>query len=75
MNHRATSRRKFVTGAGACALALAMIATPSGRSLALTALIDLVEITERVARFPCWIVDHSKCFSMDRFDPTCPQCI
>jgi hypothetical protein len=75
MNRRAINRRKMIVGIGMCALALAVAATPAGRSVAATALVDFVEITERVVRFPCWIVDHSRCFSLDRLDPTCPQCM
>jgi hypothetical protein len=32
-------------------------------------------VTERILRFPCWLLDHEHCFSLDRFDPTCPQCM
>jgi hypothetical protein len=40
-----------------------------------SALVNFAEITEKVERLPCWIVDQSRCFSLDRLDPTCPQCI
>jgi hypothetical protein len=76
MRQAATTRRKFIAGAGAaCLFALAIVAAPTGRSVAMSALLDFVEITERVARLPCWIVDHSKRLSLDRLDPTCPQCM
>jgi hypothetical protein len=75
MYHRAINRRKLLAVTGLLALALAAVATPAGRSVAVTTLVDFVEISERAVRFPCWIVDHSRCFSLDRFDPTCPQCI
>ncbi len=75
MNRRAINRRNLFAGAGLCALALAVVATPAGRNMATTSLADFVEIAERVARLPCWIVDHSQCFSLDRLDPTCPQCL
>ena len=75
MTHCVTNLPKVIAGAAACALVLAVIATPTGRSMILSALVDFVEIAERVVRFPCRIVDHSKCFSLDRFDPTCPQCL
>jgi hypothetical protein len=32
-------------------------------------------VTERILRFPCCLIDHKHCFSLDRFDPTCPQCM
>jgi hypothetical protein len=75
MTHRITSRRKVVVGAAVSVLTLAIAATPTGRQMAVDMLVDFVGITERVSRLPCWLVDHSKCFSLDRFDPTCPQCI
>ena len=56
-------------------LTLAIVITPTARTMAVSALLEFVEITERIARLPRWIVDHSKCFSLDRFDPTCPQCM
>jgi hypothetical protein len=74
MTYSLTNRRKLI-GAAGFMLALSIVATPTGRSVAVSALVDFVEITERVARFPCWLVDHSRCFSLDRLDPTCPQCI
>ena len=75
MKQAATTRRKFIAGAGACLFALAIVATPSGRSVAVSALLDFVEITERITRLPCSIVAHSRCLTLDRFDPTCPQCM
>ena len=74
MKQTATTRQKFIAGAAALALTLAIVATPIGRSVAVSALLDFVEITEKVARLPCWIVDHNRCLSLDRLDPTCPQC-
>jgi hypothetical protein len=74
MKQAATTRRKFIAGAGACLFALAIVATPT-RSMAASALLHFVEITAGIARLPCWIVDHSRCLTLDRFDPTCPQCM
>jgi hypothetical protein len=74
MKQTVTIRHKFISGA-ALVLALAIVATPTGRSLAASALLDFAEINEEVARLPCLIVDHSRCLSLDRFDPTCPQCM
>jgi hypothetical protein len=36
------------------------------------ALIEFIQITERTLRFPCALLDYDRCFSLDRFDPTCP---
>ena len=75
MKQTVTTRRKFIAGAAALVLTLAIVATPTGRSMAASALLDFVEINEKVARLPCRIVDNSRCSSLDRFDPTCPQCM
>jgi hypothetical protein len=75
MTYPLTNRRKLIAGAAGFMLALFIVATPTGRSVAVSALLNFAEITERVARFPGWLVDHSRCFSLDRLDPTCPQCI
>jgi len=75
MKQPVTTRRGFIFGAAALVLTLAIVATPAGRSMAARALLDFVEINERVARLPCRIVDNIRCLSLDRFDPTCPQCM
>lgn len=75
MSNSVTRRRKFVAWVAMFTLTLASMATPAGRSLAVSALVEFAEITEKAVRFPCWLVDHSRCFSLDRFDPTCPQCL
>lgn len=75
MDHRSINHRDVLAGAGLFALAVALFATPVGRSVAATAFVDFIEVTERVVRFPCWVMDHSRCFSLDRLDPTCPQCM
>jgi hypothetical protein len=75
MTQQVTSRSKLIVGAAVLALSLTIVGTPTGRNVSVAALGDFAEITERVARFPCWLVDHSRCFPLDRLDPTCPQCI
>jgi hypothetical protein len=72
MNHLVVTRRRLVTGIAVCALAAATLATPTGRAVVLVSLVHVAEIGSKILRLPYWIVDHSKCFSLDRFDPTCP---
>jgi hypothetical protein len=67
-----TNRWKLVTGFVVCALVFAVFARPAGRAVVLASLVHVAEIGLKILRLPCWIVDHSKCFSLDRFDPTCP---
>lgn len=67
-------QRLFGVAAG-CALASAVTATSMERNLAWIALVDLLGVTERALRLVCYLPDHSNCFSLDRLDPTCPQCM
>jgi hypothetical protein len=69
------TRRRLVTGITVCALVAATLATPTGRAVVLVSLVHVAEIGSKILRLPCWIVDHSKCFNLDRHDPTCPQCM
>jgi hypothetical protein len=64
--------RRLVTGIAVCALVAATLATSTGRAVVLASLAHVVEVGARIPRLPCWIVDHSKCFTLDRMDPTCP---
>lgn len=75
MTQTIKSRHKFIAGTAVLILTLPILLTPSGRNVAVSALADFTEIVEGVARFPCWLVDHSRRFPLDRLDPTCPQCI
>ncbi len=72
MHSRITHRS--IAGTAVLVLALTIAATPTGRNVVVAALVEVAEITGRVARFPCWLMDH-RCSPLDRLDPTCPQCI
>ncbi len=69
------TRRRLITGISVCALVTATFATPTGRAVVLVSLVHVAEIGSKLLRLPCWILDHSKCFNLDRLDPTCPQCM
>lgn len=56
------------------ALALTFAAMPSGRDV-LAGLAECCNIAEKLARIPLSLLDHKNCFSLDRLDPTCPQCM
>ncbi len=75
MTHRATNRRRLAGYAGMVMLALLFLRIPAVRNVVAGALIEFVEITERALHFPCTLLDHDRCFSLDRLDPTCPQCM
>jgi len=74
MTHRAMNRRRLFVNAALVALALLVLAMPATQNVLACALNEFAEITERALHFPCNLLDHGKCFTLDRLDPTCPQC-
>ncbi|MDR3742241.1 MAG: hypothetical protein P4L40_24760 [Terracidiphilus sp.] len=75
MTQAKTNCRKL---AGYVALAVVMLLffrIPAVQNAIAEALIEFIQITERTLRFPCALLDHDKCSSLDRFDPTCPPCL
>ena len=75
MTHRSVNRRRFVANAALVSLALLVLAMPATRNVLACALDEFAEITERALHFPRTLLDHGKCFTLDRLDPTCPQCM
>jgi hypothetical protein len=56
-------------------LAFAVLINPVGRRDAVKALAAFVQIAETVTELPGEIITDIENFSLDRLDPTCPQCI
>jgi hypothetical protein len=75
MERRITTRRKFIIGAGVFALAFALVINPVGRRDAVRVFVEFVQIAETVTELPGKIISDIENFSLDRLDPTCPQCI
>lgn len=75
MTIRITARRKFVTYAAVMVLAATALRTHTAESILVGGLIGFADISERIMRIPCQLLDHKHCFSLDRFDPTCPHCM
>ena len=69
-----TRRNRLVLAVSASMLALALLVSPVGRSSVASTLDYLVQIMDAVTEFPCRIVTNVRHFSLDRLDPTCPQC-
>jgi hypothetical protein len=67
-----TKRFRLVFTIVLCALVVAILTTHAGRAVALASLVRVAEVSSKILRLSCWIVDHSKCFTPDRLDPTCP---
>jgi hypothetical protein len=75
MNELVVRRRKFAVQATVILLTIAVLSTPAARTVLAAGLVGFADVTERILRFPCWLMDYKHCFSLDRFDPTCPQCM
>ncbi len=75
MKRRITTRRKFIVGAGVFVLAFAVVINPVVRGDAVRAFVEFIQIAETVTELPGKIITDIENFSLDRLDPTCPQCI
>ncbi|ADV84519.1 hypothetical protein [Terriglobus saanensis] len=69
-----TRRNKLILSVGASMLALALLTSPVGRSSVASTLDWCVQTVDAVTEFPCRIATNIRHFSLDRLDPTCPQC-
>ncbi|SEG71289.1 hypothetical protein SAMN05421819_4471 [Bryocella elongata] len=69
-----TRRNRLILSVSASMLALAPLVSPVGRSSVASTLDCFVQTVDAVAKFPCRIVNNIRHFSLDRLDPTCPQC-
>jgi hypothetical protein len=70
-----TNRRRLAGYAAMIVLTLIVLRVPVVQNVVASALIEFVDITLRTLRLPCALLDHDRCFSLDRLDPTCPQCM
>jgi len=73
MTQSIPNRRRFCLNATLIALALLLFALPATQNILASALDQFAEITDRALHFPCTFLEHGKCFTLDRFDPTCPH--
>jgi len=69
-----TRRSRFILSFGASMLALALLITSVGRSSVASTLDWFIQTVDAVTEFPCKIVTDIRHFSLDRLDPTCPEC-
>ena len=67
-----TKRFRLVFTIVLCALVVAILATPAGRDMVLALLVHIAEVGAKILHLPCQNLDHSKCFTLGRMDPTCP---
>jgi hypothetical protein len=69
-----TRRNSLALSVGASMLILVFLASPVGRGSVASTLDWFVQTVDAVTEFPCRIVTNIRHFSLDRLDPTCPQC-
>ena len=69
-----TRRNRLILSVSASLLALALPVSPVGRSFVASTLACFVQTVDAATEFPCKIVTNIRHFSLDRLDPTCPQC-
>jgi hypothetical protein len=73
MDHK-TNRRRLVGYALLVILALLFLRIPAVQRIVADVQIKFVETTEKTLGLPCVLLNHDHCFTLDRLDPTCPQC-
>jgi len=69
------TRSKSLAITGICALAAVLLLTPSVQTIVQDAIGSVAEGTVKSLIRPLWPFGHGKCFTLDRFDPACPQCL
>lgn len=69
-----TRRSGPILSVAASILALALLLSPVGRSSVASTLDWFIQTVDAVTEFPCKIVTDIRHFSLDRLDPTYPQC-
>ena len=69
-----TRRNRLILSVSASLLALTLLVSPVGRNSVASTLDCIIQTVDAVTEFPCKIVTNIRHFSLDRLDPTCPQC-
>jgi hypothetical protein len=69
-----TRRNSLILSVSASMLALTLLFLPTGRSSVASTFDCFVQTLDAVTEFPCRIVNNIRHYSLDRLDPTCPQC-
>ena len=69
-----TRRNRLILSVSASLLALTLLVSPVGRNSVASTLDCIIQTVDAVTEFPCKIVTNIRHLSLDRLDPTCPQC-
>lgn len=73
MTQFVTNRRRIFMNATLIALVLLIFALPATQNFLASAVDQFAEIPDRALHFPCTFLEHGKCLTLGRFDPTCPH--
>jgi hypothetical protein len=69
------TRLKSIAIIGPYVLAVVLLVTPSVQAMALETIETITESAVKGILHPFRPFEHGKCFTLDRFDPTCPRCL
>jgi len=72
--HTIAKRGRLALSFGTSALTLIFLFSPMGRSCVFTSFEWILQTVDAVTEFPCRMLTNIRHFSLDRLDPTCPQC-
>lgn len=75
MTHRIARLRRFMGYVAVIVFVILALRTPAEQRVITGGFVELADTSARILRLPCRLMDHTRCFSLDRFDPTCPQCM
>jgi hypothetical protein len=75
MTLRITARIRRVIYAATIVMVIVVLGTPATRAFIFRDLVEFAGIGEHILRIPQRLLVHTHCFSLDRLDPTCPQCM
>ncbi len=75
MTQRFTTPRKLVVWAAATVITIVVLRTPAVQTVLVGGLVEFAGVAGRILQLPYRLLDHTHCFSLDRLDPTCPQCM
>ena len=73
--HAITKRGRLALSFGTSALTLIFLFSPVGRSCVATSFQWSLETVDAITECPCRVVTNLRHLSLDRLDPTCPQCM
>ena len=69
-----TRRNRLAVSAAGYVLSLTILLSPVGRYCVASTCSWLIDTSQSFIEFSCKLVRNFRSFSLDKLDPTCPQC-